>query len=55
MERVTPKALKRVAPLLGYEWADEEIERLYPLAEGGLESVNRLDVLPLRNMEPAVE
>ncbi len=55
MERVTPKALKRAAALLGYEWSDEEIDRLYPLAERGLQLVDRLDSLPLHNVEPAVE
>lgn len=55
MERLTPKALKRAAALLGYEWADEEIDRLFPLAERALELVDRLDALPLRNVEPVVE
>lgn len=55
MERVTPKALQRAAVLLGYDWTDEEVDRLFPLAERSLELVERLDSLPLRNVEPAVE
>lgn len=55
MERITPKALKRAAALLGFDWADEEIDRLLPLAERSLELVDRLDSLPLRDVEPAVE
>lgn len=55
MERLTPKALKRAAALLGFDWADEEIDRLLLLAERSLELVDRLDSLPLRDVEPAVE
>ncbi len=55
MEPVTPKALKRMAALLGYDWTDEEIDRLFPLAEKSLALVDKLDALPLRDIEPAVE
>lgn len=55
MEPVTPKALKRMAALLGYDWTDEEVDRLFPLAEKSLAMVEKLDALPLRDVEPAVE
>jgi len=55
MDRVTSKALKRAAALSGFDWPDEEIERLLPLAERSLELVDGLDSLPLREVEPAIE
>lgn len=55
MERATPKALKRAAALAGFDWTDEEIDRLFRVAERGLELIDRLDSLPLRDVEPAVE
>ncbi len=55
MERVTPKALKRAAALSGFDWPDEEIEHLLPLAARSLDLVDRLDSLPLREVEPAIE
>lgn len=55
MEGVTPRALKRAAELSGFDWSDEEIDRLVPAAERSLALVDRLAALPLREVEPAVE
>ena len=55
MEGVNAKTLKRMAALLGYDWSDEEIEALLPRVEKSLEMVDRLDALPLRDVEPALQ
>ena len=48
-------ALKRLAWLQGYDWTDEDLENLLPLVEKSLELIERLDTLPLRDVEPAVQ
>ena len=55
MEGVTAKTLRRMAALLGYDWVDEELEVLLPQVERSLEMVERLDALPLRDVEPALQ
>lgn len=55
MDGVNVKTLRRMAALLGYDWADEEIEALLPQVEKSLEMVERLDALPLHNVEPALQ
>ncbi|MBI4591635.1 MAG: hypothetical protein HY725_22645 [Candidatus Rokubacteria bacterium] len=55
MAALTPKTLKRTAALLGYGWLDEEIDRLFALTERSLELVEKLDALPLHDVEPAVQ
>ncbi len=54
MEPVSLQALKRIAGLLGYDWTEEEIERLLPLVEKHLAALDQLDALPLDDVEPAV-
>lgn len=54
MEGVNARTLKRMAALLGYDWPDEEIERILPLVEKSLETVERLDASALRDVEPAL-
>ncbi|MEK6665389.1 MAG: hypothetical protein AAB016_05610 [candidate division NC10 bacterium] len=49
------KTLRRMAALLGYDWPDEELEALLPLVQKSLETVERLDALALRDVEPAVQ
>ena len=55
MEGVNAKTLRRMAALLGYDWPDEELEALLPQVEKGLEMVERLDALALRDVEPALQ
>ena len=55
MEGVNAKTLRRMAALLGYDWGDEELEVLLPQVERSLEMVERLDALPLRDVEPALQ
>ena len=55
MESVNAKTLRRMAALLGYDWPDEELEALLPQVERSLEMVERLDALPLRDVEPALQ
>ncbi len=52
---VSEKTLKRMAALAGFDWSDEEIEALLPVVVRSLEAVERLDALPLRDVEPAVQ
>lgn len=52
---VSAKTLKRMAALAGFDWSEEEIEALLPVVERNLEMVERLDGLPLRDVEPAAQ
>lgn len=54
MDRRSVRALRRLAWLQGYDWTDEDLEGLLPLVEKSLELIERLDTLPLRDVEPAV-
>jgi hypothetical protein len=51
---VTAEDLRRVATLAGYAWTAEELERLRPLVVQSLAMLERLDGLPLGDVEPAV-
>ncbi len=55
MDGRSVRALRRVVWLQGYDWTDEDLERLLPQLEKSLELVERLDTLPLRDVEPAVQ
>ena len=55
MEGVNARTLKRMAALLGYDWPEEEIDRILPVLEKSLEAVERLDASSLRDVEPAVQ
>ena len=55
MDRRSVRALRRVVWLQGYDWTDEDLEGLLPQLEKSLELVERLDTLPLRDVEPAVQ
>ena len=55
MDKRSVKALKRLVWLEGYDWTDEDLERLLPQLEKSLELVERLDTLPLRDVEPVLQ
>lgn len=55
MERANAKALKRMAAMSGYDWSDEECERLLPQVERTLEIFDTLGVLAVRDVEPALQ
>ena len=55
MDKRSVRALRRAVWLQGYDWTDEDLERLLPQLEKALELVERLDTLPLRDVEPAVQ
>lgn len=44
-----------MAAVRGYEWPDEEIDRLRQVVEKALAMVDKLDSLPLRDVEPAIQ
>ncbi len=46
---------KWAATVVGYDWTEEEIGRLFALAERSLAMVGTLDALALRDVEPAVQ
>lgn len=54
MASLSPKTLREMATLLGYDWSDEEIARISPQVERALALVDRLDSLPLRDTEPGI-
>jgi hypothetical protein len=44
--------LRRIAALAGYSWTDAELEALRPAVERALESLERLEDVPLGDVEP---
>lgn len=45
--------LRGVAALAGYAWTDDELQAIAPLVERALAHVDRLESLPLRDVEPS--
>jgi hypothetical protein len=54
MEPVTVEALRKMATLQGYAWSDAEIEAILPPVARLLLLVERLETLPLGDIEPAI-
>ncbi len=54
MGLITVDALMAMASIQGYSWTREEVEALRPQIEQGLELVEKLKALPLKDVEPAV-
>ncbi len=46
--------LRSIAALAGYAWTDEELRAIAPLVERSLALVERLESLPLRDVEPGI-
>ncbi len=44
-----------MAALAGFAWTDEELSAFVPLVERSLGPVERLESLPLRDVEPCVQ
>jgi hypothetical protein len=51
---VSIEALKSVAALAGYAWTDDELRAIAPLVERSLALIDRLESLPLRDVEPGI-
>jgi hypothetical protein len=51
---VSIEGLKGVAALAGYEWTDDELRAIAPLVERSLALIDRLESLPLRDVEPSI-
>jgi hypothetical protein len=54
MEPLSARTLRRITTLQGFDWTEEDLERLLPAVERALELIGRLDALPLREVEPPV-
>lgn len=53
MVSASTRTLREMAAVLGYDWSDDEIRRISAQLEKALALVDRLDSLPLREVEPA--
>ena len=51
---ITADLMRRMAELAGYSWTDEELQAIALLVERSLARVDRLESLPLRDIEPGV-
>ena len=47
--------LKRMSRLAGFDWSDAELEPIRPAVERLLEALERLDALPLGDVEPTTQ
>lgn len=51
---VSIEGLEGVAALAGYAWTDDELRAIAPLVERSLALIDRLESLPLRDVEPGI-
>ncbi len=54
MAELTPGLMRRMAALAGYDWTEEELNALAPLVERSLALVDKLESLPLQDVEPGI-
>lgn len=54
MERLTVESLRQIAALRGYAWSEAELEAVRPTVERIQALLEKLESLPLRDVEPAV-
>lgn len=54
MEPISVDTLMAMASIQGYSWTREEVEALRSRILQGLELVEKLKALPLKDVEPAV-
>jgi Asp-tRNA(Asn)/Glu-tRNA(Gln) amidotransferase C subunit len=47
--------LRRIARLAGFDWTDAELDAMRPVLERTLETLGRLEALPLGEVEPATQ
>lgn len=52
MTTISVDTLRRIAELAGFSWTDAELQALRPGVERALESLERLERLPLGKTEP---
>ncbi|MGH7304669.1 MAG: hypothetical protein ACRELZ_15380 [Candidatus Rokuibacteriota bacterium] len=52
---ISVESLKRTAALGGFVWADSELEAIRPAVQRLLESLERLEPLPLGSVEPTTQ
>jgi Asp-tRNA(Asn)/Glu-tRNA(Gln) amidotransferase C subunit len=55
MTTISMDTLRRIAELAGFAWTDAELEALRPGVERALESLERLERLPLGEAEPTTQ
>jgi len=54
MAELNPGLMRRIAALAGYDWTEEELRALAPVVERSLALLERLESLPLRDVEPGI-
>ena len=54
-EPIDLDTLKRTARLAGFEWTDEELERIRPMVQASLRLLASLETLPLDAVEPTTQ
>ena len=47
--------MKRIAAAAGFAWTDAELEPIRPAVERLLEALERLESLPLQELEPTTQ
>ena len=52
---ISVETLKRTAALGGFDWSDAELEPIRPAVERLLEALERLEALPLGDVEPTTQ
>lgn len=53
MPELTVEAMRQIAALTGFRWADAELEGIRPALQRALEMLERLDEQGLEAVEPA--
>lgn len=52
MAPITPDLMRRMAALAGFAWSDDDVQAIAPLLERSLAAVQKLESLPLHDVEP---
>jgi len=55
MSNLDLDTLRRLADLAGFTWSEAELEAIRPALERALEGLERLEHLPLSNIEPTTQ
>jgi hypothetical protein len=55
MAELTPEHLRQQARLAGFDWTEAEVERLRDIVARAFEALARLELLPLRDVEPTTQ
>jgi hypothetical protein len=54
MKTITLESMRHAAERAGFRWTDAELEAIRPAVERALESLEKLERLPLGDVEPPI-